>query len=347
MSDLYRRGKKNMRDRLFKLIGAETAQNISVHTYHSFCNEVIQQNLSLFEKESLEAASELEKIQYVKQILQNLDKNHILYHPKNPNANASYLLKLFSKMKQENWTTEFLIEKTKEHIHFLENDESNISSRGSTKGKIKVTVQKEIDSYNKSLESIHLFDLYKEIMLDHHRYDFDDMINWVIDMFQTHPDILASYYERFQYLLVDEFQDTNGAQMKIIELVELNMYQAPNVFVVGDDDQSIFRFQGASVENMQDFQHKYLPHEGLIEICLKINYRSTQGILDHAKNLIEKAGERLVNHNPALDKNLISYHTSTNHEDFQPRILSFHNPRYEKIYIAKRIQTLINQVGET
>ena len=333
-------GKKNMRDRLFKLIGAETAQNISVHTYHSFCNEVIQQNLSLFEKESLEAASELEKIQYVKQILQNLDKNHILYHPKNPNANASYLLKLFSKMKQENWTTEFLIEKTKEHIHFLENDESNISSRGSTKGKIKVTVQKEIDSYNKSLESIHLFDLYKEIMLDHHRYDFDDMINWVIDMFQTHPDILASYYERFQYLLVDEFQDTNGAQMKIISL--LSEYdQAPNVFVVGDDDQSIFRFQGASVENMQDFQNKYL-NEGLKEICLKVNYRSTQGILNSARNLIEKAGGRLVDTNPLLDKNLISYATETTKHDFQPVLLSFHNPRYEKVFFAKKIQELLN-----
>lgn len=332
-------GKKNMRDRLFKLIGSETAQYISVHTYHSFCNEVIQQNLSLFEKESLEAASELEKIQYVKHILLTLDKNHILYHPKNPNANASYLLNLFSKMKQENWTTEFLIEKTREHIHFLEHDESSISSRGASKGKIKVAVQKEIDSYLKSLESIQLFDQYKKIMLDHHRYDFDDMINWVIHLFQTQPDILASYYERFQYLLVDEFQDTNGAQMKLISL--LSEYDpSPNVFVVGDDDQSIFRFQGASVENMKDFQRKYL-NEGLKEICLKVNYRSTQGILNHAKNLIEKAGERLVDTNPLLDKNLISFATESGKPDFQPVLLSFHNPRYERIYFAKKIQELL------
>ena len=72
-------GKKNMRDRLFKLIGAETAQYISVHTYHSFCNEVIQQNLSLFDKETLDAASELEKIQYIKSILLKLDNKNILY----------------------------------------------------------------------------------------------------------------------------------------------------------------------------------------------------------------------------------------------------------------------------
>ncbi|MCC7029254.1 MAG: UvrD-helicase domain-containing protein, partial [Chitinophagaceae bacterium] len=80
-------GKKNMRDRLFQLIGAETAQYISVHTYHSFCNEVIQQNLSLFEKDTLDAASELEKVQFVKAILLKLDRGNVLYNAKNPNAN--------------------------------------------------------------------------------------------------------------------------------------------------------------------------------------------------------------------------------------------------------------------
>ena len=128
--------------------------------------------------------------------------------------------------------------------------------------------------------------------------------------------------------------------MKIISL--LSEYdQAPNVFVVGDDDQSIFRFQGASVENMQDFQNKYL-NEGLKEICLKVNYRSTQGILNSARNLIEKAGGRLVDTNPLLDKNLISYATETTKHDFQPVLLSFHNPRYEKVFFAKKIQELLN-----
>lgn len=332
-------GKKNMRDRLFQLIGAETAQYISVHTYHSFCNEVIQQNLSLFEKDTLDAASELEKVQFVKAILLKLDRGNVLYNAKNPNANANYLLRMFSKMKQENWSSAFLLQKTLEHIHFLENDESSLSSRGATKGQLKKTVVKEIESYRKSSDAIKLFDDYKNLMIENHRYDFDDMINWVIAMFQQNPDVLASYYERFQYLLVDEFQDTNGSQMSIIDL--LSSYDdAPNVFVVGDDDQSIFRFQGASVENMKDFQHKYLLH-GLRQICLKINYRSPQGILDRAKNLIEKAGERLVSSNPDLDKNLQSWITSENGVDFEPRILSFHNPRYEKVFLAKKIQQLI------
>lgn len=332
-------GKKNMRDRLFRLIGAETAQNISVHTYHSFCNEVIQQNLSLFEKDTLDAASELEKIQYVKDILLKLDRENLLYNAKNPNANASYLLNMFSKMKQENWSADYLFERTMEHIRFLETDESSISSRGPTKGQIKKTVYKEIESYRKSLDAIRLFDAYKTLMIEKHRYDFDDMINWVIGMFEQYPEVLAAYYERYQFLLVDEFQDTNGAQMKIIDL--LSSYDpSPNLFVVGDDDQSIFRFQGASVENMQDFQRKYTG-AGLKEICLKVNYRSPQGVLNAAERLISHAGGRLVDANPLLDKNLISFNTLQYEKDFQPGVFSFHNPRTEKIFLAQKIKDLL------
>ena len=334
-------GKKNMHDRLFKLVGAETAQYIQVHTYHSFCNSIIQQNLALFQKESLDAVSELEKIQYIKEILLQIPKNNLLYNPKNPTANAKYLLSLFSKMKQENWDAHFLTEKTKEHIYFLENDESSLSKTGKRKGQIRVEVLKQIEAYQKSLVAIQLFDDYKNLMLKNHRYDFDDMINWVITLFQNNPDVLANNYERFQYILVDEFQDTNGAQMEIIHL--LSSYDtSPNLFVVGDDDQSIYRFQGASVENMQHFQTKYA-EEGLKVICLKTNYRSYTGILDVAKNLIENAGGRLINTNPNLDKNLLSHSSLQTGSDFTPTLSCYPNPRYEKIAIAKKIQALLAQ----
>ena len=333
-------GKKNMRDRLFRLIGAETAQHIAVHTYHSYCNEIIQQNISLFHKESLDAVSELEKIQYIKEILLSVPKTNALYNGKNPNKEAKYLLNLFSKMKQENWSAEYLTEKTKEHINFLKTDESSISSRGSSKGKIKADILKHIQAYEKSLDAIVLFDEYRKIMLKNQRYDFDDMVNWVIKLLTDNQDVLSFYQEKYQFLLVDEFQDTNGSQMELINLMS-NYDEAPNTFVVGDDDQSIYRFQGASVENMNLFKEKYAPH-GLVEICLKTNYRSYQGILDVSKNLIEKAGGRLVTANPDLDKNLVSYHTTSSGNDFQPKLLSFHNSRYEKIYIAKEIQRLIN-----
>jgi DNA helicase-2/ATP-dependent DNA helicase PcrA len=333
-------GKKNMRDRLFRLIGAETAQHIAVHTYHSYCNEIIQQNISLFHKESLDAVSELEKIQYIKEILLSIPKTNALYNGKDPNKEAKYLLKLFSKMKQENWSASYLAEKTKEYITFLKTDESSISSRGNTKGQIKADILKHIQGYEKSLDAIVLFDEYRKIMLKNQRYDFDDMINWVIKLLAENNDVLSFYQEKYQFLLVDEFQDTNGSQMELINLMS-NYDDAPNTFVVGDDDQSIYRFQGASVENMNTFKQKYTPF-GLSEICLKTNYRSYQGILDVSKNLIEKAGGRLVDTSPELDKNLVSYHTLDTNNDFQPKLLSFHNSRYEKVFIAKEIQRLIN-----
>ena len=78
------------------------------------------------------------------------------------------------------------------------------------------------------------------------------MINWVIEAFESNENLLRRYQEQFQYILVDEYQDTSGSQNKIVELL-INFWDKPNVFVVGDDDQSIYRFQGANVENMLAF----------------------------------------------------------------------------------------------
>ena len=82
------------------------------------------------------------------------------------------------------------------------------------------------------------------------------MINWVIKAFEENKNLLANYQEKFQYILVDEYQDTSGTQNKIVELL-VSYWENPNVFVVGDDDQSIYRFQGANVENMETFANGY------------------------------------------------------------------------------------------
>ena len=125
---------------------------------------------------------------------------------------------------------------------------------------------------------------------NHKRYDFDDMINWVIRAFKENNNLLAQYQEQFQYVLVDEYQDTSGTQNQLVEML-INYWDEPNIFVVGDDDQSIFRFQGANVQNMLAFSEKY-PH--IKTILLLENYRSTQPILDAAKGLIDRNQERLI-----------------------------------------------------
>lgn len=112
--------------------------------------------------------------------------------------------------------------------------------------------------------------------------DFEDLLIKVYELFTTHEEILFKYQERFKYILVDEFQDTNLIQYKIIKLIALK-YQ--NIFVVGDDDQSIYSFRGTNYENMNLFKKDFPLYQ---KFTLTENYRSTQTILDYSNRLISK-----------------------------------------------------------
>ncbi|MFZ9718542.1 MAG: UvrD-helicase domain-containing protein, partial [Chitinophagaceae bacterium] len=104
--------------------------------------------------------------------------------------------------------------------------------------------------------------------------------------------LLAQYQERYLYILVDEYQDTSGTQNRLVELL-ISYWDQPNIFVVGDDDQSIYRFQGANIENMLQFAHAW--QRDLYTVVLTNNYRSVQPILDASKSLIDRNQERLIN----------------------------------------------------
>lgn len=121
---------------------------------------------------------------------------------------------------------------------------------------------------------------YEEVMKSLDMLDFDDLLIKVYDLFTNHPDILHKYQERFKYILVDEFQDTNLIQYKIIRLIALK-YQ--NIFVVGDDDQSIYSFRGTNYENMNLFKKDFPLYQ---RFTLTQNYRSTSTILTYSNRLI-------------------------------------------------------------
>ncbi len=170
-------------------------------------------------------------------------------------------------------------------------------------------------------------------------YDFDDMINWVIKAFEENKNLLANYQEKYQYILVDEYQDTSGTQNKIVELL-VSYWENPNVFVVGDDDQSIFRFQGANIENLESFANGYAD---LLKIVLTNNYRSTQGILDISKTLIERNNERLINKFEGLTKNLISSKEELMKLLHNPTIVEYKTAKDEMADITNKVQTLVQQ----
>lgn len=122
---------------------------------------------------------------------------------------------------------------------------------------------------------------YQKQLKNNNALDFDDLIVKTVELFKLNPDVLEAYQERFKYIMVDEYQDTNTAQFKLISLLA-SKYQ--NLCVVGDDDQSIYKFRGANIGNILNFESVF-PNARTIK--LEQNYRSTQTILDAANNVIK------------------------------------------------------------
>ncbi len=146
--------------------------------------------------------------------------------------------------------------------------------------------------------------------------DFDDLIANTVKLFKACPDILEYYQDRFNYIMVDEYQDTNHAQYEFVNLLAA---KKKNLCVVGDDDQSIYKFRGATIENIMNFEHDY---PGAQVIRLEQNYRSTQNILDAANAVIsnntERKGKSLWTGNG--EGKMISYHLAENEVDEADKI---------------------------
>ena len=130
------------------------------------------------------------------------------------------------------------------------------------------------------------YEEYQKVLKKNNALDFDDLLMKTVDLFHTHPEVLENYQNRFRYIMVDEYQDTNNAQF---ELVRLLAARYRNLCVVGDDDQSIYRFRGANINNILDFEKVY--PEALV-VRLEQNYRSTQNVLDAANAVISNNARR-------------------------------------------------------
>ena len=144
-----------------------------------------------------------------------------------------------------------------------------------------------------------LFNAYNAELQRLNAVDFGDIILRVLKLFNEHPDILSRYQNQFKYILVDEFQDTNTAQMELLRMLTSNI-EHPNICCVGDDDQSIYSWRGAEIKNILGFQKTY---PGAEIIRLETNYRSTANILGAANSLIRRNQERLGKdlHNVSTD----------------------------------------------
>ncbi len=128
--------------------------------------------------------------------------------------------------------------------------------------------------------------LYQKRLRDADAMDFDDLLARTVELFETEPTVLQKYQNRFRYLMIDEYQDTNHAQYRFVSLLA---QKSRNLCVVGDDDQSIYKFRGATIENILSFEEQFAPCS---VIRLEQNYRSTQNILDAANAVIAHNANR-------------------------------------------------------
>ncbi len=170
-----------------------------------------------------------------------------------------------------------------------------------------------------------VYNMYQMRLIEADAMDFDDLLFNTVTLFRKCPDVLEYYQDKFHYVMVDEYQDTNKVQYEFIKLI---CQKRKNLCVVGDDDQSIYKFRGATIENILNFEKTYKDAK---IIKLEQNYRSTQNILDAANAVIEnnseRKGKKLWTQNNAGEK--IHLHTAFNEND-------------EANYIA---ETILNKVA--
>ncbi|HPH84323.1 MAG TPA: ATP-dependent helicase, partial [Ferruginibacter sp.] len=333
-----------MRKRLLQFIGPD-AYKVNIYTFHAFCNDIIQENLSLFEKTALDPISELEKTALFKELIDSFPKNHPLKRYRGDvYFEVTNLQSLFSNMKREGWTSDYINQKIDEYLADLPTRDEFVYKRKYKEfnaGDLKAEkIAEEKEKMEKLRAAVGEFERFQQLMRKKNRYDFDDMINWVIRAFEENKNLLSYYQEKYQYILVDEYQDTSGTQNRLVELL-IAYWDKPNVFVVGDDDQSIYRFQGANVENMLQFADRY--KNDLLTVVLTRNYRSTQPILDVSKSLIDRNNERLVNQIEGLSKELLSSNEKIRLISHQPIIREYETQRQEMIGLVTQVQQLLAQ----
>lgn len=320
-------GAKAMRERLIGIIGP-AAYYVQINTFHAFCSDLIREfpEVFLISDESA-PLSDLERIQLFRSILDEGDFDLL----KPVNSPYFYLYELthaIQNLKRENVTPsrlENIVEKDQKD--FME-VEKKINPRT---GKMYAKYSKQERELQKHTELLDIYRTYQKKLKEVHRYDFEDMINFVVAKLETDESFKLELQERYLYILVDEYQDTNTAQNEILRLLT-DTWETPNIFVVGDDEQSIYRFQGASLENILYFKNLF---KNATTITLKSNYRSSQTILDASRSLIKNNLVKLEE-----DKSLTSL---VKRKGSPIQTGTFLNGPQENMFVAEEILKLLKQ----
>lgn len=338
-----------MRQRLIKKMGV-VASAVDIYTYHSFCNDLIKTYPDKFEMTSgVKLITDAEKISIMKECID--DANLEFFVPSRADRYfftknfISYVEKLKTqRVSKDEYmacidTNPVLMPRYKE----LESEIYEREQAGNTKNKTRYNELEKIKTnIEKAKELWTLFELYSTKVINKNLIDFSDMINLVLTSFEEDSQFLSEVSNKYKYFLVDEYQDTNDLQNQIIfNLLDGN--DEKNIFVVGDDDQIIYGFQGAKSDNIENFLTKY-PNTTVI--CLEENNRSTQTILDFSNLIVNQDENRLENNLYFKEKYNISKKLTAKNpkiivKDKKIKRIQFGEILQEFNYIVDDIKTLI------
>jgi len=337
-----------MKARLVKEMGT-IASAVTIHTYHAFCNELIQQHPAQFEL--LDGVSLIDDISKRNLMKQCVDKyNPTFYRTKWGDAYyyIGELLKAVDEIKKNQVIKDEYFETLSTHPNWQGKlDDLMIEYKDrEAKGKLVKTFLNNLEAHKRKMgkakEAWEIYEIYDRKLKENNFIDFNDMINLVLEAFDSNEDFLKKVAKRHKYFLVDEYQDTNYSQNQIVfKLAEGGSND--NIFVVGDDDQIIYGFQGAQTDNLEKFLKRY-PQTKVI--CLDENNRSTQTILDLSYQVISQDKTRLEI-NPEfkqyqISKKLMAKNEKITCNDKKVKIHGFADIKQENNYVIEDIEKLIN-----
>lgn len=275
-------GVQAMQERLERYIGQQS-RDVVISTFHSFAYRLIEKHYEFLDFGELPTLlSDNEAVFLIDEILNENDWEYL--RPRaNPAMYFNELKQLVSVLKRERIYASELLSYIEEDIESLKKDPESISTRGESKGKLKKEIERKIEQLGRTTEVVKFYEIYEEKKKEKSLLDYDDVLEYAVKLVEEFDDIKKDLQENFQYILVDEHQDSSGVQNSFLKAVWQEV-EKPNIFVVGDDRQLIYAFSGAKLSYFEEFSDIF---KGAKKIILTENYRSTAPILSLADELLK------------------------------------------------------------
>lgn len=327
---------------------------VQIFTYHGFCCSIIEEFPDDFEIPSnYKIISDPISKAFVKECIDEIDPVYFRTDKNDPYFYINKIKNKIASIKQNRLTKEKYFKNLEENedwipaVKYWEQIIDDVES-GRNKRYKNPPYDKREDAIKKVEQAKELwtfYELYGEKIAAQRYLDFNDMINMVLERFESSPSFLHQIANRYEYIMVDEYQDTNKSQNEIVFALS-HALETENIFVVGDDDQIIYRFQGAKLDTIENYLREF-PDTQII--CLTENMRSTQSILDAARAVIAQDPLSLVNaHNfkdkngEPINKNLIAKNEEVIQKDKPVRFYKYADIKQEYTEIVDEIEALIN-----